>query len=195
MTTDFKRVRLEDADRSAAWKLWHWNFPCQVKIIHETPQWVTTHYGTPSSGDLSIDEQMMQNYQHVVLSAVEIAIRLSEGINVIITNVNDSVILYDIISKHLADWTDAIDRGGYNRKIPYDELLALDNLATICWRKAKPFIKEQVGISHSMAKLSQMIMSFGNRKRMQESVAIDDEHNSVASTINKAVLKSKRHWE
>lgn len=195
MSTDFQRVRLEDADRSAAWKLWHWNFPCQVRTIHETPEWASVHYGTPSSGDAAIDAQMMSNYQHVILSIIEIAIRVSQGIEVIITNVNESVIIYDLISKHLADWTDSIDRGGYNRKIPYEQLLALDDLAKICYRKAKPFIKDQVGISHSMAKLSQMILSLGNNRRMREEAILADDHHSAASVINKAVLRNKRQWE
>lgn len=195
MTTALQRSRQIDTDRSATWKLWHWNFTCQTVQLFETPDWVFTEMGVASSGDAAIDARLMNNLIPVQLNAAEIAIRISKGYPVVITNTEDAVILYELVSQHINNWTLLIESGRAGKNIPYNQLLAFDKLASICWKVARPFFPDQIGTSHLITKLNSLMFGFKDqRKAATERLDLQEDHTSVASIINKAMIRTERKW-
>lgn len=126
-----------EEQRDTRWYLWHQKFWCRVSnILSMTPEYLE-HFGMPTSGDPLIDQQTANELVDRYLSVNEMVELYKRGVPIYVRYEKDTVKIYEFISAHLTAWKQRIDQEWNVRDAPLDDLLVLDQFATIVYKHAR----------------------------------------------------------
>ena len=144
-------------EHTAAFKIFHYIFICQMSAMHLYSDEELEHYGSISSGDREFDKAMATDLTTVQLTISRIAELSDEGVPVILTNPEDSARIYKIIQEHLDDW-DRNSRTNLNLgNVPVEDLRKLELVKT----KVAEVAKYYIPVRPTMSAFFERLDSFG----------------------------------
>lgn len=101
--------------------------------------------GVPTSGDEGIDGVMMGQMTRTYKTINELFEFWRKGAEIEVINYDDTKKMYDAIQTHLRNWLSYLSKGVYLNTCPFDDLLELDQFASVVYDKSKfVFTKEIV---------------------------------------------------
>lgn len=140
--TDFiPRVKLKD--QSPAYKIFHYRFFCKVAQMHMYSNKYLSQFGFIDSGDPAVNRAMAHSLIDIQLTAATMAELHQEGVDITLTQPEDSVRIYQMIYDHLMDWQVRIRENVFITQAPMDDLRKLDALAGEIYKVARYYWKEK----------------------------------------------------
>ena len=119
-------VQNPEAERSAAYKLFHWPFQCKVQAVHLYDESTVDVSGIPTSGDVAVDRAMAEEPIQVTLSIARMIELYNQGAGIEFVRVEDTITIYKIIQQHLMDWKREAEISLHQSRIPIDDLQKID---------------------------------------------------------------------
>lgn len=96
-------------------------------------------FGLASSGNEYFDQQMMNDQVTVMINIDKIAEYFRRGVIVSVCRWADLESMYNIINKYLATWHNLFERAVNVCDAPTEDLLLLDQLATVLFEQSRRF--------------------------------------------------------
>lgn len=190
--------------QTAAYKIFHYYFPCRIQNIHRFTAQSLTEVGMVSSGNKAVDRVMALQYVDVTLPIAGMAEYLSQGVNVQIVDPNDTAKIYRIIKQHLDDWFMEAQSNLHCMESPDEDLRKLDDLAAEIYPFARYFMADTPFHGRLTDTLASIILARGGSKRGIESEknaelknarnAVTPAHTPMADTIAKLTQARREPW-
>lgn len=137
------KSHLDEKDR-AAWKIFNVMFQCTVRALDT---YSTDHLllrGMVSTGSAASDKHTANAavYREMTINGMVELFR--SGAKVSVVNVADTKKIYDIVSEHLEDWKTYLQTQMNTRDAPFDDLVELDEFASVVYKHALPHFTREV---------------------------------------------------
>lgn len=145
---------LPPEERDTRWYLWNEKFFCRVSNILSMSPAYLGHYGMPTSGDPVIDQQTANELVDRYLSINQMVEYYQHGVPVYVRVEKDTVRIYEYISNHLTAWKQKLDRELNVRDAPLDDLLLLDQFASVVYKHARHHFEQTWVDSYLARKMS-----------------------------------------
>ena len=115
---------------TAAWRIWNLRFPMKVPMLAQYSNEYIRKNAVNISGDKKLDRMMVNQMVDVNQTCAGLALIISEGYSVSITNRWDCVQIYSDIQEHFRNWLD-MTYSGYPPDAfpPIEDLRLLEALA------------------------------------------------------------------
>lgn len=123
-------------NRDTRYDLWYIRYQCRVPFIQTLSIEDLERDGLPTSGDRHHDHAMQWEPRLMSIPIHQMADLWSSGANISLVNKSDAPKIYEAISKHLYAWKNHIENSYHPNKPPHDDLLVLDQFATIIYNHA-----------------------------------------------------------
>lgn len=130
-------VYIKPQNRDTRYPLWFVRYQCRIPYIQLLSIEELEENGLPTSGDIHHDHAMQWEPRLVSLPIHRMAELWSNGANISLVNRLDAPKVFEAISKHLHAWKDHIMHSYHPNKPPYEDLLILDQFASVVYDKAK----------------------------------------------------------
>lgn len=124
-------------NRDTRYDLWFIRYQCRVPFIQTLSIEQLEEDGLPTSGDKHHDHAMQWEPRLMSIPIHRMAELWAAGANIALINKTDAPKIFEAISKHLHAWKDHIANSYHPNKPPYEDLLVLDQFATIMYDHAK----------------------------------------------------------
>lgn len=128
---------IKPQNRDTRYPLWFVRYRCRVPYIQLLSIEELEEHGLPTSGDIHHDHAMQWEPRLVSLPIHRMAELWSNGANISLVDRSDAPKIFEAISKHLHAWKDHMTNAYHPSKPPYEDLLILDQFASVVYDKAK----------------------------------------------------------
>lgn len=132
--------------QSAAYKIFHHEWNVSVPHIFVYSEEFMRISGTVISGDASYDSRLPKQMVGGRYTIAQLAVLMDEGATIRLDVPQDAKAIYDIISRHLEDWSSLLNKtGSFDlKKAPENDLMLLSQLAdTLYGYAARYFTNER----------------------------------------------------
>lgn len=185
---------------TAAFKIFHYPYYCRVRGIHLLSDVQLEVFGIVSTGSGRVDSTVAQEYVDCQLTMADMAELFSEGVSIILTEPEKSVVMYEILREHLQDHLEHVNTAINVQKAPLEDLRKLDALAAEIYKVARIYkpVSEiaKRGVLGKLANLGAgrpMARPISDRKqeelREQEQKMEEDVQAPVAAAIARQFYK------
>lgn len=128
--------------------------------------------------DKEYDDRIQNQWITKYLTINDMVELQKRGVDIVVLNIDDTKKIYDIICDHLNAWKDVLTTGLNTYKVPYDDLIELDKLASRIYPYAKNL--ELTNFVDSVLKRTAAEVSLFPTKELMAS----RPHNDGRTTIN-----------
>lgn len=182
-TTDVSNSNVwrPESERDTAWPLFHKLFMCRVNNLETMSVQYLQTFGIPSSGDYEQDKRDSTEMVVRMLTINQILEFFKNGSIVRIVKLEDTKIMYELISDHLNAWKVEIEKRFNTRGVPIDDLLELDKLATAVYKHAAPQFTTEIVDSIIARKLS------GNMRVNRSNILIKPKETAIDVTTGEPI--------
>lgn len=170
-------------NRDTRYPLWFHRYECRVPFIQTLDMDDLEENGMPTSGDRHHDHAMQWEPRLISIPIHRMAELWSSGANVSLVNRADAPKIFEAIHAHLLAWKSHIENSYHPVQPPYEDLMALDQFASVVYEKARfaydrTFVEKHFKLSSSTA--------IGRRAMLNSMSRIDDRRRENA---DKGVLQ------
>lgn len=144
--------------QSPAFKLFHWYFQCLVPANATYDVNDIEYFGIPTTGDRDWDLALSTANTDRAFTAADMAVAVSAGSPLSLSDPTDAVKLYLIIFEHLCDWRDHLRNTLMTRDIPLEGLNEFNQLARLMLSIARRY-GYQDGINAKVVKTGRWLES------------------------------------
>ena len=162
-------------NRDTRYDLWYIRYQCRVPFIQTLSLEQLEEDGLPTSGDKHHDHAMQWEPKLISIPIHRMAELWSSGANISLVNKSDAPKIYEAISRHLFAWKHHIENSYNPSKVPHDDLLILDQFATIIYDHASTTYDENLvddfrASSRTSISRSEMLSSMAkaDRRRVED---------------------------
>lgn len=143
-------------NRDTRYDLWHVRYDVVVPFIRTLSIEQLEEDGLPTSGDKHHDHAMMWEPKRIAIPIEKMVDMRRDGVNISLVNRTDAIKIYQAITRHLSAWKEYIEHSFHTIDPPTDDLLALDEFATLVYDHAKlmfnpSFVQKHLKINNSTA--------------------------------------------
>lgn len=117
--------------------IWEPLFRVRVPQLQTTSAEYLRHFGTPTTGDASIDRDLANQLIDTAIPIIKMVEYYKKGIPVYIVKTADTKTIYEYIENHLLAWKRKLEVGVNIANAPIDDLIVLDKFANSIYEHAK----------------------------------------------------------
>lgn len=180
--------------------IWENRYECMVSWLGTTSPEYLKYMGTPTTGDINVDRELMNQKIHTFKTINEMVDLHRTGVTVYIVNKETIKEIYDHVQNHLRAWIVHLDHGVNVHGAPIDDLLAMEAFADTVFGVIRYDITQTEANSPFMRELSKrgfMSKSLFNNasKTIVDPDAIVDrgpKRESLSSIFKKQKIPGKR---
>jgi hypothetical protein len=114
--------------QSAAFKLFHYRYPCEVSGIHMVSAEEYETFGYVTTGDTNIDLTLASQSRYPYLTTAQVAHMRAQFIPVKLKSYEDATKMYNLIYQHMQDWRNEVELNIMRRSAPLASLKRFDDL-------------------------------------------------------------------
>lgn len=161
-----------------------------------SPDYIS-HFGMPTTGDQNIDRALSEEWIHSFQPIVKMVEFHKDGIPVRIIHRADVKFIYEAVTNHLTRWKERVERGINLGKVPYNDLVELDEFASTVYPEAASMFDKQSVNSMLLRHMSE-VMRINKTNFFVKPVIADEENvqrmedGSVKINAAPAALYPKR---
>ena len=122
---------------TAAFKIFHYPYYCRVRGIHLLTDVQLEMFGIVSSGNGRVDAAVSREWVDCQLTMADMAELFSEGVTIVLTEPERSVVMYEILREHLTDHLRNAEYAINLQKAPLEDLRKLEALASEIFKVAR----------------------------------------------------------
>lgn len=151
------------------------------------------HFGVRVSGLKEYDKNIKNEWITTMLSITSMLNYYKEFVPMRIVDINDTKIIYDLISEHLHAWKRKLERGINIGDSPIRDLIELDKLANVIYQHAKyQFINEEVSSLLAKAMTTTQTINASNFFKTKElnDFSASVSNNSGVTAINNETVET-----
>lgn len=144
--TTFINAEPDVSKHSAAYKIFHYEWDIALPQMYVYTEEYMRQYGLVVTGDSGYDNSLPNQLIGGRYTIAQMAELMDEGATIQVHNPEDTKKIYDIISRHLEDWSSSLTRiGSFDLKTaPENDLMLLSQLAdTLYGYAARYFTNER----------------------------------------------------
>lgn len=176
-----------------AFKLFHYPFQCQVPAIHVRTKEYNELYGSISTGNPERDRALLNEPMDIIATVRQMAEYHQNGVEIILTNPEDSVRIYQIIIDFLNSY-DAALSNNYSMQVKDKEFFRnLDSLAAEVYKIARRYMKDAPATG-----VEAMLREINSRgplsRELPEPVEVQKEHKPISDSISLKSLQREKLW-
>lgn len=181
-------------DHTPAYKLFHYPFNCKVATMHVRTEVHLELYGTISTGDRARDAALALEPMDIIATVKQMADYHSEGAEIILTNPEDSVRVYDIIVEFMSGFDHALSTS-LNVQVEDKEFFrTLDSLATEVYKVARRYIPTTIKQDGLFEMLDRLGSSNPIKRGNAPKITMQQEHKPLSDSISIKALERERLW-
>lgn len=186
----------DTTEKTAAYKLFHYRFLCEVAQMHLYEAKWLDQGGFITTGDPNLDRQMAVQPVVVQLTPAAMARFHDEGVEMRLVTPEDSVKIYQIIYDHLRDWETAVNFNVNLVNGPVDELKMFDRLAAEVYKLARFYWKGEA----YHGRFQQFNQRRGGRRQFLEGASVPTvdnkpDHTPMSDAIVQGLGNRHRPWK
>lgn len=123
--------------KDTSYYIWEPLFRVRVPQLQTTSAEYIRHFGTPTTGDASIDRDLANQLIDTAIPIAKMVEYFKKGIPVYIAKTSDTKIIYEYIENHLLAWKRRLEVGVNIANAPIEDLILLDRFANSVYEHAK----------------------------------------------------------
>lgn len=185
--TELQTLRERDSDMSAAWKIFNWQWDCQVRTCDNYTHNFFDTGGFFTTKNDEWDKNLRQAWMDRYLTINEMIEYTREGKTFIINKPHQSCIIYEILKTHALDWKEALEINPVIKMPPIEDFRIIDELLSVLWQIAKVYIDVQNGPSSLRSVFGKLM----GTKLPTKTINTPNTHNKISNAIIKAANKGK----
>lgn len=162
-----------------------YKFMCSIPELQSRSVNHIKIFGTPTTGDKSIDSELSKQWLTTFLSINEMVEYHKQGISIRIKNKKDVASMYDYISRYLQAWKSYLNEGLNIGGSPIDDLVAMDRFANEVYEHAKYQFTKDIADSILAKHITSTVRFNKSNFFRQNTQANNSINNSVVSTDSK----------
>ncbi len=158
--------------------------------------------GVPTTGDEDVDNVMLNQMTRTYKTINELFELWRLGADIEVINYDDTKKMYDAIQAHLRAWLSYLTKGVYLSTCPFEDLLELDQFASVVYDKSKyVFTREVVvGITGAWNNLGidlnpNTFFAAKGRHRFQHLLLSDEEKQLERQEFGSVVIPDREGFE
>lgn len=143
--TTFIKMEMDPAKQSAAYKIFHWEWDISIPHMFVYTDEYMRQSGVVQSGDAIYDARLPNSMVGGRYTIAQMATLMDEGATIRLDKPEDAKAIYDIINRHLEDWSNSLNRtNSFDlKKAPENDLMLLSQLADVLYGYAKRFFQDE----------------------------------------------------
>ena len=162
--------------------------------MHTQTEEYVRERGVVFSGNRERDNAIAQEPMDIIATIKQISDYHRDGVQVVITNPEDSVRIYEIITDFLHGFNNALDASFNVTVQDRDFFRNLDSLATEVYKIARVYLPKHVGrggLFDNLDKLGRRkIINRGNERK----ITMQKEHKPISDSISIKSLEREKTW-
>ena len=130
-------IKRIDPKVDSAFYIFDYLFECRIPNLESTSVDYIRHFGTPTTGDQRIDNELANELITTFLPIATMVEHYKNGVRVYIPRYEDLTFMYDCVSNHLNAWKTRMEHAINIGEAPIEDLIDLDQFANALYDKAK----------------------------------------------------------
>jgi hypothetical protein len=118
-------------------KIWEWLFRVSIPYLQSRTMEDLKRYGVTLTGIQEYDEAVNEEWITTAISIVRMVELYKEGVPIRVLDVKDTKTIYEYISLHIQAWKVRLERGINLGDAPIDDLIDMDQFASVVYAEAK----------------------------------------------------------
>lgn len=110
-------------------RLFNYRYQVYIAPIHLYSEEYLKRFGVPATGDKEIDREYMHTPILVYMTAVDMVVHFSNGVDLTLRDPKDSVEIYEHLTEHLGRWETVLERVKHPIDVPIEDLRKMDEFA------------------------------------------------------------------
>lgn len=139
--------------------IWETRYLVKVPSLAATSMAFLRNHGTYVTGDKKIDRGNVNNWIVTYLTIDRMVDYYQEGVTIALAKQSDAKLIYEAIESHLLAWTDHLQYGMNIGDAPINDLIAMDEFASVVYPHAKRHISKDI-INNTMGRRMQSRFGF-----------------------------------
>lgn len=169
--TTFIDMEMDPAKQSAAYKIFHYEWDISLPHMFVYTDEYMRQSGVVQSGDQVYDSRLPNTMVGGRYTIAQMAKLMDEGATIRLERPEDAKAIYDIINRHLEDWSTSLNRTNSfeMRKAPEEELMQFSQLADVLYGYAKRFFQHERprgSLARKLAQIRGASARLGGRRRV-----------------------------
>lgn len=124
--------------------IWEHRYMVKLPTIAATSKAFLQNHGTYITGDSTIDRSINKDTIVTYLNIDSMLEYWREGVHLILMNPSDAKKIYEDIENHLLAWIEHLQYGLNTANAPIQDLIDLDNFASVVYPHAKKHISKEL---------------------------------------------------
>lgn len=143
--TTFVKTELDPSKHSAAYKIFHYEWNVAIPQMYVYTEEYMRQNGTVMSGDAVYDARLPNQFVGGRYTIAQMTVLMDEGATIRLDVPQDAKAIYDIIARHLEDWSTSLSNTSSfdNKKTPENDLMLLSQLADNLYGYAARFFTHE----------------------------------------------------
>lgn len=129
-------------EHDTSWYLWELRFACQVPQLATMSETYLRMFGLPTSGNPDVDRTLNNQWLDLWLNIDSMVEYHRKGAPVRVLKHEDTLTIYLHIQDHLEAWAKHTKGGFHMYRVPKEDLIALDRLASHVYPHARNHFKD-----------------------------------------------------
>lgn len=144
---------------TVAWQLFNTPFLCEIpEHFFHTVDMIKV-YGVRSSGDKSLDKELMMAWRASYMTIVQMAVYFNEGAPVKLKQATDAPRISGLIERHLTNWLTVVTETYLCSNVPLEDLMVLDQFNKTCSRITKAVVEKKPVKDNVLSKFNMNIFN------------------------------------
>lgn len=144
---------------TVAWQLFNTPFLCEIpEHFFHTVDMIKV-YGVRSSGDKTLDRELMMAWRASYMTIVQMAVYFNEGAPVKLKQITDAPRISDLIERHLTNWLTVVTETYLCSNVPLEDLMVLDQFNKTCGRITKAVVEKKPVKDNVLSKFNMNIFN------------------------------------
>jgi len=185
---------------SAQWRIWHDRFACSMREIDTMSVDYLRIFGTLTTGDSTLDRQMLNDEVSRYLTIIDMVKFFGEGVRIKVKRNEDCKTVYILIQEHLQNWQKELEYALRTDQAPLEELELMNKFADAVYEHAKWYLDQALvdtPFVRTLRKDTKSVLSLLKAPVVENTdsdIIVHPKRDDMSDTFNRGLAKLHRKY-